>query len=171
MTSTDNDFEVIIICLPGVKLRHLKRTINLLYSGKLEVTTDELEGQHILYNINSILRDVFRVKKLPTLDIPDCYLQPPGDLDQGPPPPQHNNNQEPGHREDGDRDNNNGSGEDLHLGLFSTEGCDVQGTRQNAAMEEQQSQNELVEMTDQELFVSDCPTAETGEVLQEFMVQ
>ena len=170
MASTDNDFEVIIICLPGVKLRHLKRTINLLYSGKLEVTTDELEGQHILYNINSILRDVFRVKKLPTLDIPDCYLQPFGDFDPGPPPPQHNNNQEPGHSGDGDRDNNNGPGQDLHLGLFSTEGCDVQGTRQNA-MEEQQSQNELLEMTDQELFVSDCPPAETGEVLQEFMVQ
>ena len=164
MTSTDNDTEMITISLPGVKLSHLKRTVKFFYSGRLKVTKDELDRQHFLQYVNSLLRDVFRVEEIITNINPDCNLELPRDLDPGPPPPQHNNNHGPGHRGDGDQDNNNGPGEDP-LGLFSAEGCDVQGTRQNAAMEEQESQEDPLEETDQELFASDCPPAETEEVL------
>ena len=46
------------IVLPGVKLEHLKRAIRFMYTGKLKVTTEELNSNYLVWNVKKIITEI-----------------------------------------------------------------------------------------------------------------
>merc|ERR1719317_839591 len=47
--------------LPGIKILHLKRAVKFMYTGQLKMTKQEIEKEHMVWHVNHILIDLFRV--------------------------------------------------------------------------------------------------------------
>ena len=165
---------MIQIYLPGIKLTHLKRSIKFLYSGQLKVTKSELERDNFLYHVNLILQEIFRVDA--DFNIDSRYLVPPttDSNEQDPPPPSDddNNNGDEGYSGDQDDDGDQGgSGEENYNSvLFSSQGCDIEGTRQNTGLSQEQKYEEQTSELDQQTIEHSNQMAGTEEILQEFIV-
>ena len=54
----DEKFEV---RLPGIKHVHLKRALKFMYTGQLKMTKQEIEKNHMVWHVNHILIDLFKV--------------------------------------------------------------------------------------------------------------
>ena len=134
LSSANDDSEVLKISLPSIEHRHLKRAIKFLYTGQIKVTRAEIENDHFLYYLNYILRELFRLDA--SINLPSRYLQAPTsnneDNDQEPPSSRDNNNPGDGHGNDPGNNNTRQTPSNYSF-LFSSKGCDVQDTRQNAA--------------------------------------
>ena len=135
LSSTGDDPEILEIRLPGIKQRHLKRAIKFLYTGQIKVNKAEIAGDHFLYFINYILKEIFRVDA--SINIDSQHLQPPstdnGDTDPDPPGSSRDNNNPGDGHADGPGNNNIRQSRSYNSFLFSSRGSDVQDTRQNAA--------------------------------------
>ena len=78
-SSSGSEKELTEVKLPGVKLLHLKKAIKFLYTGKLNISMKEIKNDHLVWHINNILVDLFKIDA--KLNLPIEYLIPPPEED------------------------------------------------------------------------------------------
>ena len=149
--------------MPGVNISHLKKAIKFMYTGKLNISMREIKNDHLVWHINNILVNLFKIDA--KLNLPTDLLIPPprkDDTDEDSPPG------------DGPRDCNNGvknSKQNLpngHRGSDtyqsnSNHASDIENTRQNNQIKEEQIDDEKPK--EEQIKVEDV-TGEPEEVLR-----
>jgi len=118
--------------LPGIKILHLKRAVKFMYTGQLKMTKQEIEKEHMVWHVNHILIDLFRVDA--KLNLPAHLLKPPPKKPEPDPPPS-NGRGESGH---------SGSSAQIQAGSGSSSPkvSDVEHTRQNTVIHEKVPENQ-----------------------------
>ena len=155
--------ELTEIKMPGVNISHLKKAIKFMYTGKLNISMREIKNDHLVWHINNILVNLFKI---------DAKLNLPTDLLI--PPPREDDTDEDSPPGDGPRDCNNGvknSKQNLpngHRGSDtyqsnSNHASDIENTRQNNQIKEEQIDDEKPK--EEQIKVEDV-TGEPEEVLR-----
>ena len=137
-----SDKEMTEIKLPGVNIFHLKKAIKFMYTGKLNISMREIKNDHLVWHINNILVNLFKIDA--KLNLPTHLLIPPpmaDDTDDDNPPGD-------GPKDCKDDLNNtkeNQSNGRVGSGSFqsnSNHASDIENTRQNKQMKEEQTDDD-----------------------------
>jgi len=73
--SNTMDLDICELKLPGIDIGHLKKAVKFMYTGQLKITKRQIEQEHIVWHINHILMDLFKVDAKLNLD--PSLLRPP----------------------------------------------------------------------------------------------
>ena len=142
--SVSGEKEMTEIKLPGVNISHLKKAVKFMYTGKLNISMREIKNDHLVWHINNILVNLFKIDA--KLNLPTHLLTPPPKKeedtdDDNPPGDGSKDNDQGGMRMKQNLSNGHGGSNNAYQSN-SHHTSDIENTRQNNQMKEEQVDDE-----------------------------